>query len=267
MTIRAWILMFLLAAILAGGLLAPFDPAEQHRDSAFQSPNRTYRLGTDQYGRDQLSRLLHGARLSLVCAATATVIALALAILPGTLAGFYGGLLDELLMRGTELFLALPWLYLLLAVRAALPLNLPPETTLLVLSAILGAVGWARPARLLRGLVLSLKHRDFVQAARGFGASDWYLLRVHILPETLSILKTQAGLLFPQFVLAEAVLSLLGLGIGEPAPSWGSMLSGLRDLQVLTEYWWMGAPAAALLLVMFLWNFLIAPTPNSTVDT
>ena len=266
MSARTWILSLLVAATLAAPVLAPFPPAEQHREASFQPPSRTYVLGTDQYGRDQLSRLLYGARLSFVCAVAATAVALSLALIVGIPAGFYGGLAGSLLMRGSELFLALPWLYLLLTVRAALPLNLPPESTLLILCALLGTVGWARPARLLRGIVLSLKERDFVEAARGFGASDWYLLRIHILPATAQVLRTQAGLLLPQFLLAEATMSFLGLGIGEPAASWGSLLASLRDLRVLTEYWWMGAPAAALLLVLIAWNILggAGESPNST---
>ena len=134
-------------------------------------------------------------------------ITLFLGALIGMAAGYYGGWRDDLLMRIAELFLALPWLYLLFALRAFLPLAVSPIEAFLLVVVVIGMVGWARPARLVRGVVLSVKERDYVRAARGFGASDFYLLRQHILPETASVLLTQAAILVPQFVLAEMTLS------------------------------------------------------------
>jgi peptide/nickel transport system permease protein len=249
----SWVLC---AVVLLAALAAPYSPAEQHRNDSFQPPSLQYLLGTDQFGRDQLSRLLYGGRLSLGCALSATVLALGLAVMVGAVSGFLGGWWDELIMRCTELFLALPWLYLLLAVRGALPLNLAPEAVFLLLSAGIGALAWPRPARLVRGVVLTLKEREYVYAARGFGASSWYLLWRHILPETMSVVWTQAGILIPQFILAEAALSFLGLGVAEPAASWGNMLSNLRDLHVLTTYWWMSFPTLFLLVFLLAWNAL-----------
>jgi peptide/nickel transport system permease protein len=150
------------------------------------------------------------------------------------------------LMRLSELFLALPWLYLLFALRAFLPLAVSPVKAFLLVIVALAAVGWARPARLVRGVVLSAKERDFVRAARGFGASDGYLLRRHIVPETRSVLLTQAAILVPQFVLAEMTLSFLGLGIPEPVPSWGNLLAMLQQYSVLVSYWWIYLPAVAI---------------------
>lgn len=150
-------------------------------------------------------------------------------------------------MRLAELFLALPWLYLLFGLRAFLPLAVSPLEAFLLIIAVLGAVGWARPARLVRGVVLSAKERDFVRAARGFGATDGYLLRRHILPATASVLLTQAAILVPQFILAEMTLSFLGLGVPEPVPSWGNLLSSLQQYSVLVSYWWMYLPALIML--------------------
>ena len=150
-------------------------------------------------------------------------------------------------MRAAELFLALPWLYLLFALRAFLPLAVSLSRSLSPCCGVVnGMVGWARPARLVRGVVLSVKERDFVRAARGFGASDIYLLRRHILPETASVLLTQAAILVPQFVLAEMTLSFLGLGIPEPMSSWGNLLATLQQYNVLVSYWWMYLPALAI---------------------
>ena len=207
---------------------------------------RIYLLGTDAYGRDQFSRLLFGGQVSLFAGLLGAGVTLFIGLSIGAVAGYYGGWRDSLLMRVAELFLALPWLYLLFALRAFLPLAVSPLEAFFLITAVLGAVGWARPARLVRGVVLSAKERDFVRAARGFGASNGYLLRRHILPETSSVLLTQAAILIPQYVLAEMTLSFLGLGVPEPVPSWGNLLSGLQQYSVLVSYWWMYLPALAM---------------------
>jgi peptide/nickel transport system permease protein len=207
---------------------------------------RIYLLGSDAYGRDQLSRILYGGQVSLLAGLLGAGVTLLLGALIGMAAGYYGGWRDELLMRIAELFLALPWLYLLFALRAFLPLAVSPFDSFLLVVLVIGLVGWARPARLIRGVVLSVKERDFVRAARGFGASDFYLLRRHILPETASVLLTQAAILVPQFVLAEMTLSFLGLGVPEPLSSWGNLLATLQQYNVLVSYWWMYLPALAI---------------------
>jgi peptide/nickel transport system permease protein len=208
---------------------------------------RIHLLGTDAYGRDQLSRILYGGQVSLLAGLLGATVTLLLGALIGMAAGYYSGWRDELLMRVAELFLALPWLYLLFALRAFLPLAVSPLEAFLLVVVVISMVGWARPARLVRGVVLSVKERDFVRAARGFGASDFYLLRRHILPETASVLLTQAAILVPQFVLAEMTLSFLGLGVPEPMSSWGNLLASLQQYSVLVSYWWMYLPAVAII--------------------
>jgi peptide/nickel transport system permease protein len=207
---------------------------------------RIYLLGTDAFGRDQLSRLLFGGQVSLLAGLLGAGITLFVGCLIGALAGYYGGWRDSVLMRLAELFLTLPWLYLLFALRAFLPLAVSPLKAFFLIIAVIGAVGWARPARLVRGVVLSAKERDFVRVARGFGASPVYLLRRHILPEAYGVLLTQAAILIPQYVLAEMTLSFLGLGVPEPLPSWGNLLSSLQQYSVLVSYWWMYLPALAM---------------------
>jgi peptide/nickel transport system permease protein len=219
-------------------------------------PARVFLLGTDGFGRDQLSRLLHGARISLFAGLLATVISLGLGWVLGTVAGFYGRGTDTVVMRTADVFLALPWLYLLFAVRAALPLHLPADQAFLMLVLVIGLVDWARPARLVRGLVLSARERNYVRAARGFGAGDFYLVRRHIAPQTFGLLLTQGALLVPQYILAEVTLSFLGLGVGEPVPSWGNMLAALQRYHVLSSYWWMWAPGLALVPVFLAYSAL-----------
>jgi peptide/nickel transport system permease protein len=217
-------------------------------------PARIFLFGTDTYGRDQFSRFLYGGQLSLLAGLLAAGISVGLGIIIGVLAGFYGGWIDELLMRGAELFLALPWLYLLFAVRAALPLHVSEWQVFLLIMAVIGMIGWTRPARLIRGLVLSGRERKFVLAARGFGASDLYLLRRHVLPMAYPIILTQLALLIPQYILVEVTLTFLGLGVGEPIPSWGSLFSPLQQYHVLVSYWWMFLPALILVPVFLAYH-------------
>jgi peptide/nickel transport system permease protein len=236
--------------------IAGLIPARVHLFGV-KAPGKVFLLGSDGYGRDQLSRFLYGGQISLLAGLIAAALSICLGIIVGGLAGFYAGWLDHALMRGAELFLALPWLYLLFAVRAALPLHITQSQVFLLLVAVMGLVGWARPARLIRGVVLLAKERNFVLAARGFGASDRYLLFRHVLPQTSGVVLTQIALLIPQFVLAEVTLTFLGLGVGEPLASWGSLLSSLQQYSVLTSYWWMFLPAV-LLVPLFLAYYMAA---------
>jgi len=213
------------------------------------APAQVFLAGTDNYGRDQFSRILYGGQISLAAGLLATTVSLLLGLCLGCVAGFYAGWIDESAMRLAELFLVLPWLYVLLAVRAFLPLHISPSQTFLLLVAVIGTIGWARPARLVRGIVLSARSRKYVTASRGFGASDAYILRRHVLPHTYGTLLTQAALLVPQYVIAEVTLSFFGLGLSEPMPSWGNLLANLQQYNVLVSYWWMFAPALALVLV------------------
>jgi len=219
-------------------------------------PADIFLFGADGYGRDEFSRLLYGGQVSLAAGVLATLISLAVGTVIGTISGYYGKWVDESLMGSAELFLSLPWLYFLIAVRAFLPLHISPAGTFLLLICVIGLIGWSRPARLVRGVVLSARARNYVSAARGFGASDFYLLRRHIFPETFGVLLTQAALLVPQYVAAEATLSFFGLGVSEPVPSWGNMLSTLQQYSVLVSYGWLLAPAGALVITSVIYWLL-----------
>jgi peptide/nickel transport system permease protein len=219
-------------------------------------PTPIFLLGTDDYGRDLLSRVLYGGQISLFAGLLATGLSLGLGLLLGSVAGYFGSWLDDGIMRGAEVFMALPWIYLLFAIRAFLPLHVGARQSFFLLIGVIGLTGWARPSRLIRGVILSAKQRDFVHAARGFGASSAYILRRHLLPETSAVMLTQAALLIPQCILAEVTLSFLGLGVGEPVPSWGNMLASLQKYYVLQSYWWMFISGIVLIPIFLLYNVL-----------
>jgi peptide/nickel transport system permease protein len=215
-------------------------------------PARIFLIGTDEYGRDLFSRFLYGGRLSLSTGIIATLLTVSLGLIIGSISGFYGGWVDELLMRVTELFLSLPWLYLLLAARALLPLQLSPSATFLTLMTVLAVAGWPRPARLVRGVLLSAKERAYVSVAKSLGASPLYLITRHIFPEVRGLLVTQALLLLPQFVVADITLSFLGLGAGEPNATWGGLLASLRHLYAFESHWGRILPAILIVAVLIL---------------
>ena len=223
-------------------------------------------LGTDGFGRDEFSRVLYGGQISIAAGLAATFVALLLGTVLGVIAGYYGRWADEVLMGATELFLSLPWLYFLLGVRAFLPLHLSPMRIFFLLACVIGLIGWARPARMVRGIVLSGRSRNYVLAARGFGASDLYLLRRHILPQVSGTLLTQATVLVPRYIAAEVALSFFGLGVSEPVASWGNMLSALQQYSVLVSYTWMLAPLGALVITSVIYS-LLADSLHSRLES
>jgi peptide/nickel transport system permease protein len=196
---------------------------------------RVYLLGTDEFGRDRLSRLLMASRFSLAVGPLGTLIAGVLGVFLGCVSGYAGRRVDALLMRAADAMLALPDLVLILAARAAFPLVLPPTRAGLLLVAIFVAIGWAEMARLARGMVLGLREREFVLAAVSLGLTETRILFRHILPNASRPLVVQLSLMLPAFLLAETALSFLGVGVQEPAASWGNMLVPAGNLTLLGQ--------------------------------
>lgn len=212
-------------------------PTDRHlfglQDENAEVAPRVHLLGTDALGRDRLSRLLVASRFSLVVGPLGTLLACALGIILGCIAGYAGRFVDAVLMRAADAMMSLPVLVLILAARAAFPLELPPSRAVLLLVTIFVAVGWAEMARLTRGLVVAIREREFVLAARCIGLTKTRILFRHILPNAAAPLIVQATILLPAFLLTETALSFLGVGLQEPEASWGNMLMAAGDITLL----------------------------------
>ncbi|HVU39397.1 MAG TPA: ABC transporter permease subunit [Opitutales bacterium] len=226
-----------------------------------------YLLGSDPSGRDVFSRLLYGSRISLTIGLVGIGITLTMGFLVGGLAGYFGGSFDFFAMRGVEFLMAIPTLYLLLALRAALADYFEPAEMYLVIIIILSLIGWAGSARVLRGMSLSLRERAFVTAAEAMGQSTGKILFKHFLPNLIGYLLVAATLSIPGYILGEAALSFLGLGIQEPSASWGLMLrQSQQDMKVLMlNFWWMLLPGAAIFVTVVSFN-LVGDALRDIVD-
>ncbi|MCA1564259.1 MAG: ABC transporter permease [Acidobacteria bacterium] len=209
--------------------------ATQSANASPPPPPRVYLLGTDEFGRDRLSRLLMASRFSLAVGPLGTLLAGVLGVFLGCVSGYAGRRVDALLMRAADAMLALPDLVLILAARAAFPLVLPPARAGALLVGIFIAIGWAEMARLARGMVLGLREREFVLAAVSLGLTETRILFRHILPNASRPLVVQLSLMLPAFLLAETALSFLGVGVQEPAASWGNMLVSASNLTLLGQ--------------------------------
>ena len=244
------VLLVVLGVSLAASWLAPAGYAKQDREAAGAPPSHAHWLGTDEIGRDRFARVLYGTRISLLLAPAAALCSTLLAALIGGLAGYLGGAWARVAMAVTDLFLSLPWLFLLITVRAMLPLNVSPTLSVLVTFLILGLLGWTAAARVLCVTAGSLRNSDFVRQARASGIRGTRMFWIHVLPNLKPVLYAQFWISIPAFILSEANLGILGLGVAEPLPSWGSLLRELEGLVSVGEEPWKFVPLILLVVVV-----------------
>jgi oligopeptide transport system permease protein len=243
-----FLLLLTLLALLAP-LLAPYPYDEVRLPEALTPPNAAHRLGTDGLGRDLLSRLLYGARVSLAVGIVATVVSLVIGVSYGAISGYVGGRLDGLMMRFVDILYGLPFMFLVILI------VMVAGRSLLNLFIALGAVQWLTTARIVRAQVMSLKEREFVEAARALGAGPLRIIFRHLVPNLLGIVIIYATLNVPAVMLQEAFLSFLGLGVEHPMPSWGTLIAeGARSMEVCP--WLMVFPGVTFSLTLLSLNFL-----------
>ena len=247
--IGSCVVLSLITIALLAPILAPYDPTTIDIQNVLSPPCKAHLLGTDELGRDLLSRMIWGSRVSLKVGIVAVGIAMIIGIIIGSVSGFYGGTADAILMRFVDVMLAFPTFFLILAVIAIL------EPSIFTIMAVIGVTGWMDVARLVRAEFLSLKERDFVDAAQALGASNFRLIFRHILPNALSPVFVAATFGIAGAILTESGLSFLGLGVQPPDPSWGNILtSGKDNIEVA---WWLSLfPGLAILITVLSYNLV-----------
>ncbi len=251
------VIAFVGAVAISAPLTAPYGFDEQNLLDRYTLPSALNWFGTDDLGRDVLSRLMYGARISLFVATTTTLVATSIGIIMGALAGYLGGWVEVVLMRLADIMLSLPQLPLLIIFAAALGSDFLPifgrgvATMILVLTFF----GWMTVARLTHGAVLSLRHREFTEAARALGASSWHIILRHMLPNSLAPIIVAATLGLGNRIILEATLSFLGLGVNPPTPSWGNMLQNAQGY-IWSQPWLAIYPGACIFVMVLSVNFL-----------
>jgi peptide/nickel transport system permease protein len=258
------VLLLVVSVSLAANWLAPAGYAKQYREAADAPPSHEHWMGTDAIGRDRFARVLYGTRISLLLAPAAALLSTLLAALVGGLAGYLGGAWARGAMAVTDLFLSLPWLFLLITVRALMPLNVSPLSSILVTFLMLGLLGWTSAARVLCTTAGSLRNSDFVQQARAAGVRGGRLFWVHVMPNLKPVLLAQFWISIPVFILSEANLGILGLGVAEPMPSWGSLLKELEGLVSVGEEPWKFVPLALLIVVVTSFQLVLSKQEEAT---
>ncbi len=251
------ILVLIFAASLFANFFAPAPYAMQFRDFVSAPASRRFWLGTDELGRDRWSRLLYGTRISLLLAPAAALLSTAVAVLIGGVAGYVGGWWDRVVLRAIDIFLSIPWLFLYLIVRAVLPLNTSPVASVGITFLIMGLVGWASSARVIRAGARSLRNSDLVLHARACGCRGPRLVLMQIAPNLKPVIFAQFWISIPTFILGEASLGLIGLGVAEPLPSWGNLLRELANPQTVTGNPWVLAPLGVLAVVVCCFQLLL----------
>ena len=241
------ILILIILAIFAP-LIAPYSYSYQNLDIGASPPSVEHLLGTDVLGRDLLSRLLYGARISLLVGFVATGVALVIGVSWGIIAGYFGGKVDSVMMRIVDVLYGLPFIIFIILLMVIFGRNI------WLLFAAIGAVEWLTMARIVRAQVIGLKNQEFVQAAQVMGVSNFSMFRRHILPNILGPIAVYATLTIPQVMLLEAFLSFLGLGIQPPMSSWGTLIRyGVESME--EHYWLLIYPGLTFTITLFALNF------------
>lgn len=249
--IGAILIIIIVTAAIFAPWIAPYSPSEQNIKKLLLPPSKEHLFGTDELGRDTFSRMLYGARISLLVSFSAVIGMKTIGVIVGALAGYYGGIIDSILMRLVDVLIAFPQIFLLITLLTVL------EPSIWILIFVFTFFSWMGTARLIRGEFLTLRSREFVLAARTMGIKTSRIIFSHILPNALGPLIVSATLSIGGVILAESALSYLGLGVQPPTPSWGNMLQSAQDLNIMLNAWWYPLfPGFAILITVLAFNFI-----------
>ena len=255
--ISAGVLCAIFGFGLCAGVVTPFSYSTQFRELPNAAPTLVHVLGTDGLGRDLFTRLVYGTRISLLLAPAAALLSTLIAGILGSFAGLVGGWCERTILAAADLTMALPLFFVLLALRAALPLGISPVLSLLATFVLLGSLGWPSSLRVVWAAARSLRSSDFLLLARATGCGRWRVIRRHVLPNLRPVLFAQFWISIPLFVLTEATLSMLGLGVMEPMPSWGNLLRGLEDFSSVAANPWGLSPLVLLVAVVICFQLIL----------
>ena len=233
--------VLVLSAVFAP-ILTPYDVDQMDYLNVNQAPSMQHLLGTDELGRDYLTRMLYGGRVSLTVGLFAVLISVVIGSLVGGASGYYGGIIDNLLMRFTEVVMSFPFLPLAITISAVVGTRVPAEYKMFITISVIGIIGWTGLARMIRGQILSLREQEFMEAATALGLSDRRKIIKHLLPNTIGFIIVSATLGMAGAIMTESALSFLGLGVTPPTPSWGNMVQYARDFFVLKNRPWLWVP-------------------------
>jgi len=256
--VSAGILGAILAAALFAGEVTHYSYAMQFREMPNAGPSTLHLLGTDGLGRDLFARLIYGTRVSLLLAPAAALVSTLIAGVFGGFAGLVGGWCEKLILAAADLSMALPLLFVLLALRSVLPLDISPVLSVIATFVLLGLLGWPSALRVLWATSRNFRNSDFLLLAHATGCGRWRMIRCHVLPNLRPVLFAQFWISIPLFVLTEATLSMLGLGVMEPLPSWGNLLRGLEDFSAVSANPWRLSPLILLVLVVICFQLVLS---------
>lgn len=234
-------IIMILSALLAP-ILTPYNPYEMDYSKINQPPSSEHLLGTDEVGRDYLTRILYGGRVSMKVGLFAVIIEIIIGALVGGLAGYYGGWVDNLLMRLVEIFMSFPFLPLAITISAVIGTKVEPQQRMYIVMMIIGLLSWPGLARMIRGQILSLREQEFVQAARALGIKDSRIILRHLIPNTVGYIIVSATLGMAGAIMSESGLSFLGLGVTPPTPTWGNLIQNAREAYILRNRVWLWLP-------------------------
>jgi peptide/nickel transport system permease protein len=244
-----YIFGFLLLFVILGPIISPYDANAMDYASTNVGPSMSHLLGTDELGRDYLTRIMLGGRVSLMVGLFAVIISVIFGSLVGGIAGYYGGFMDNLMMRLTEIVSSFPFLPLAISVSAVLGTRVPSEFKMYITMMVIGLLSWPGLARMIRGQVLSLREMEFMHAAKALGLSDSRIVVRHLLPNTLAYIIVYSTLGMAGAIMSESALSFLGLGVTPPTPTWGNMIQYAKDLFVLKSRPWLWIPPGLCILL------------------